>query len=258
MTGPHHQQPSWLRVGHGNDQRSIAYLNQPGDAPGIFWVTGFKSQMISVKASALADWTRRRCLAYTRFDYSGHGQSGGNFEDGTLSQWLEETVAVFEQVTTGPQIVVGSSMGGYLALLLARTLSDRQRARLAGLVLIAPSWNMTELMWSKATPAALRAIENDGVWYRPSQYDDAPYPITRRLLEDGRKHLFKETPWAPGCAVEIIHGRLDPDVPFERSERLLTWLKGPAVNLTEVVDGEHRLSRDSDLELLYQRIEALI
>ncbi len=254
-------EPEQLLVGDGAARRPIAYLAQAGNAPGVFWLSGFKSDMISTKASALADWTAAKGLAYTRFDYSGHGQSGGQFEDGTIGRWLEETVAVFDTVTSGPQIVVGSSMGGHIALLLVRHMlaqsPNGKPGRIAGLVLIAPAWDMTEaLMWQEAGPDARRAIMEDGVWYRPSEYGE-PYAITRGLIEDGRKHLMGTAPWNPGCPVEIIQGRLDPDVPFDHAAQLATILEGAPVNLTEVADGEHRLSRPEDLALLFERIESL-
>jgi len=269
------QQAQHLIVGDGDNQRPIAYLTQPRNvsrrvshrAPGIFWLQGFKSEMLSLKATALADWTQQNGLAYTRFDYSGHGQScsepSARFEDGTISRWLEETLAIFEQVTDGPQIVVGSSMGGYLALLLARKLQASATAsmpsRVVGIVMIAPAWDMTEeLMWKRAPEDVRRQITEHGVWYRPSQYSDDPYPITSGLIEDGRKNLLGSTMWNPGCPVEIIHGRLDPDVPYDHSERLVASLTGVPVNLTEVPDGEHRLSRPQDLALLFDRIAALL
>ena len=154
-------------------------------------------------------------------------------------------------------------MGGYLALLMTRRLladaSPSKPCRIAGLVLIAPAWDMTEeLMWRRATEEARRAILEEGVWYRPSQYGDEPYAITRGLIEDGRNNLLGTKLWNPGCPVEIIHGRLDPDVPFAHSERLVASLTGTPVNLIEVPDGEHRLSRPQDLELLCERIAALL
>ena len=265
------QEPQQLLVGEGRNQRPIAYLTHPRNAavtaPGIVWLQGFKSEMTSIKATALAEWTAARGLAFTRFDYSGHGQSshgpGNRFEDGTISRWLEESCAIFDQVARGSQIVVGSSMGGYLALLLARrlaaTATPSEPNRLAGLVLIAPAWDMTErLMWQRATDDARRAILDDGVWYRPSQYGDEPYAITRGLIEDGRNNLLGTDPWDPGCPIEIIHGRLDPDVPFAHSELLVASLKNVPVNLVEVPDGEHRLSRPQDLERLFERIAALL
>jgi pimeloyl-ACP methyl ester carboxylesterase len=256
------QPPQRLAIGSGQDQRSIAYLTQPGNAPGVFWMQGFKSEMTSIKATALAERMAQQARAYTRFDYSGHGQSGGNFEESTISRWLDESAAVFEHATTGPQIIVGSSMGGYLALLLARRYHMAQAtasSRIAGLVLIAPAWDMTEeLIWKRAPDDIRRRITKEGVWYRPSQYGDEPYAITRGLIEDGRNNLLGSDPWDPGCPVEIIHGRLDPDVPFTHSERLVTILQGTHVTLTEVPDGEHRLSRPEDLALLFERIDAVV
>ena len=250
--------PQFLLVGRGDQARRIAYLQQPGAAPGIVWLQGFKSDMISTKASALSRWAADNGRAYVRFDYSGHGQSDGRFEDGTLSAWLEDTVAVFSQLTAGPQIVVGSSMGGNIALLLLRHLlaNDPEHAgRIKALVLIAPAWNMTEeLMWKRFSNEAKAAIANDGVWYRPSKYDDGPYPITQRLIEDGRNNLLDTHPWNIGRPVHIIHGRLDPDVPFAHGQRLARLLKDSPVTFTEVADGEHRLSRDQDLEVLFKAI----
>ena len=246
-------QPQFLDVGRGAGARRIAYLAQDGSSPGILWLQGFKSDMISLKATALARWTAAENRAFTRFDYSGHGFSGGQFEDGTLSHWLQETEAVFTRITTGPQIVIGSSMGGNIALLLLRRFlmqAPPEAARIQSLILIAPAWDMTEeLMWRRFSSEIRQTIMKDGVWLRPSQYGDA-YPITRNLIEDGRQNLIGTATWDPGRPVHIIHGRLDPDVPFSHSERLLKILQGTTVTLTEVPEGEHRLSRPQDLELL--------
>lgn len=252
-----------LDVGSGADRRSIQYLTRAGNAPGVFWMSGFKSEMRSTKAGYLDEWAARRGQAYTRFDYSGHGLSAGRFEDGTLSRWLEEAVAVFDHVTEGPQVVVGSSMGGYLALLMARHFLARtstgRPGRILGLVLIAPAWNMTgDLMWKNAPEEARRAILEDGVWMRPSRYEDGPYPITRALIEDGRAHLMANTPWNPGCPVEILQGAKDPDVPYEHVRRLADLLIDVPVTLNVVPEGEHRLSEPEDLALLATRIEHLL
>ena len=254
-------QPQFLLVGRGDQARRIAYLRQSGTAPGVVWLQGFKSDMISTKATALGQWAVDHGRAYLRFDYSGHGQSEGRFEDGTLSNWLEEAVTVFSNLTSGPQIVIGSSMGGNIALLMLRRLlahePDHAR-RIKALILIAPAWNMTEeLMWKRFSDEAKAAIINDGVWYRPSKYDDGPYPITRRLIEDGRKNLLEDRPWNLDRPVHIIHGRLDPDVPFAHGKRLADLLQGSPVTLTEIPDGEHRLSRPQDLDVLFKTVEAL-
>lgn len=247
----------FLTVGEGPKARRIATISEPGDPPGIVWLQGFKSDMISTKATALSEWTRARGIAYTRFDYSGHGQSEGRFEDGTIGRWLEEATAVFAKLTSGPQVLIGSSMGGYITLLLLKRLMEAnpaEAARVKALVLIAPAWDMTEeLMWKRFPADAKAAIERDGVFLRPSQYGD-PYAITRGLIEDGRNHLVGQAPWDPGRPVRIIQGRLDPDVPYAHAERLMTILTGNDQKLIEVPDGEHRLSRPQDLELLFETI----
>lgn len=258
---PADQPPQFIDVGHGDAKRRIATLAAAGRGPGLVWLPGFKSDMISTKAAAVAEWAVTRGLACTRFDYSGHGQSGGRFEDGTLGRWLEETTAVFTKLTAGPQIVIGSSMGGNIALLLLRHLmqvAPAEAARIKGLVLIAPAWDMTEeLMWRRFPDAAKAEIMDKGVWLRPSAYGD-PYPITRGLIEDGRQHLLGRAPWNPGRPIEIIHGKLDPDVPWQHSVALDKLLEGGWTRITWVDDGEHRLSRPQDLDLLFAKIEALI
>src|SRR5438552_2760265 len=168
----------FLAVGEGTDQRAIAVRRQDGTAPGLLWLGGYKSDMKGTKAQALADWAARQGRACVRFDYSGHGESGGAFADGTIGRWLAETLAVFEACCRGPQVVIGSSMGGWLALLLARALRGRKAAaaNLAGLVLVAPAVDFTEeLMWKRFTPEIKRELAETGVWARPSQYSPEPY-----------------------------------------------------------------------------------
>lgn len=251
--------PQFLAVGHGKDARQIAVLRDPGHSPGVFWLSGFKSDMVSTKATALADWARANGHGATRFDYSGHGQSGGAFEDGTIGRWLEEALAVF-RTTIGPQIVVGSSMGGYLALLLLKHAMDVEPAladRIAGLVLIAPAWDMTEeLMWKEMPECAKADIRTKGVWLRPSLYGD-PYPITRNLIEEGRRHLLARRTWDPGRPIRIIHGLQDPDVPWEHTLDLASFLAGDHVEVSAVPDGEHRLSRPEDIALILEIIGQL-
>ena len=255
-------EPQFLQVGHGSAVRRIATLIQTGRSPGILWLQGFKSEMISVKPTALSAWTRDHNLAFTRFDYSGHGQSDGYFESGNLSRWLEEAVAVFHELTAGQQILVGSSMGGNIALLLLRHLLEhdpKSAERIKTLVLIAPAWDMTEeLMWPRMSDEARQAINDDGVWMRPSRYGDDPYPITRQLIEDGRRNLLGRTPWHPGRPIAILHGREDTDVPYNHSERLMSILQGPDIALHEVTDGEHRLSRAEDLQRLFELINQFV
>ncbi len=242
----------FLKVGSGSDQRAIAVVAQAGEAPGIFWLSGFKSDMRGTKAQALAAWALNSNRACVRFDYSGHGQSGGDFLDGTVTRWLEESFAVFEHFCRGPQVVVGSSMGGWLALLLARELKRRRApAVLAGLVLIAPAVDFTEvLMWSKLPAKIKRELETAGVWIRPSQYESDGYPITQSLIEDGRAHLLLGGMIETGCPVRILQGVLDPDVPWSHAVELVSRLARDDVVLTLVKDGDHRLSRPEDIERL--------
>ena len=254
-------QSQLIDVGTAGTRRTIATLVSPGGAPGLMWLPGFKSDMISTKASALADWAAGRGLASTRFDYSGHGQSGGRFENGTIGRWHEEAAAVFTRLTHGPQIVVGSSMGGYIALLLLKRLlrdAPAEAARIKGLVLIAPAWDMTEeLMWKRFSTDTKAEIEATGVWQRPSAYGDA-YPITRGLIEDGRNNLVGCEPWDPRRPVHIIHGKLDPDVPWQHTVGLEGILQGGWTRVTWVEDGEHRLSRPQDIDLMFKVIGEVI
>ncbi|HLL26306.1 MAG TPA: alpha/beta hydrolase [Xanthobacteraceae bacterium] len=248
-------------VGTGAAARSIAVRARGGAAPGIFWLGGFKSDMRGTKAEALAAHAAGAGRACTRFDYSGHGESGGGFEAGTISRWLEETLAVFERFAKNPQIVVGSSMGGWIALLLARALAasgKNNAARMAGLVLIAPAPDFTEaLMWSAMSEDVRREIEEKGSWLRPSQYGDGPYPITRALIEDGRRHLLLDRPIEVGCPVRILQGVLDPDVPWRHALKLVSCLAQDDVVLTLVKDGDHRLSRPEDIERLLRIVDEL-
>ena len=252
--------PEYLDVGTAATARRLAVRKQSGTAPGLFWLGGFKSDMRGTKAEALGEYAVRSGRAYVRFDYSGHGDSGGRFEDGTISRWLEETRAVFEAHAEGLQIVIGSSMGGWIALLLARALAGRpaKNATLAGLVLVAPAPDFTEaLMWAEFSPEAKREIEEKGSWQRPSAYGEAPYPVTRGLIEDGRKHLLLDKPIELGCPVRILQGVQDPDVPYAHAMKLVSCLAQDDVVLTLVKDGDHRLSRPEDIERLLRTVDEL-
>ena len=246
----------------GPPPRRIAFLRRAARAgnaaPGLVWLPGFKSDMHSSKAGALDQWAQEQGRALLRFDYSGHGLSGGDFVDGTISRWLEETLALIRGQTSGPQVIVGSSMGGWLALLAARALaSSGETARLHALVLIAPAVDFTEaLIWQKLPPAARQQIEETGHWNRPSQYGDA-YPITRELLEDGRRHLLLGAPVRTHCRVHVLHGMQDPDVPWQHGLRLVEHLASDDAVFTLVRDGEHRLSRPQDIALLLRIIEGV-
>jgi pimeloyl-ACP methyl ester carboxylesterase len=243
------QIPVFIEVGEASAPRRIAVRAREGALPGLFWLGGFKSDMQGTKALALDAWAAERNRACTRFDYSGHGESSGDFADGTIGRWLEESVEVFDAFCEGPQVVIGSSMGGWMALLLARELARRpaSRASLAGLVLIAPAPDFTEeLMWKGFSPEARRQIETTGVWLRPSEYGD-PYPITRNLIEEGRNHLLLGGAIEVGCPVHILQGAKDPDVPWKHAFALVHRLPADDVVLTMIQDGDHRLSRPQDI-----------
>src|SRR6476646_338215 len=242
-------EPAFIEIGNGADQRRIAVRARTGGAPGLFWLGGFNSDMKGTKALALDAWAAERGRACVRFDYSGHGESGGAFIEGTIGRWLEESIAVFEQFGRGPQVVIGSSMGGWMALLLARAIARRgvSDASLAGLVLIAPAPDFTEaLMWNGFSPEIRREIETSGVWLRPSQYGE-PYPITRALIEEGRNHLLLGGAIDVGCPVRILQGAQDPDVPWQHAFALAHRLPADDVVLTMIQDGDHRLSRPQDI-----------
>lgn len=243
------QPPAFIEVGQGGEARQIAVRARSGGSPGLFWLGGFNSDMQGIKALALDAWAEERNRACVRFDYSGHGESGGDFASGTIGRWLEESTAVFDKFCAGPQVVIGSSMGGWMALLLAREVARRPatRASLAGLVLIAPAPDFTEeLMWKGFSPQVREEIETRGVWLRPSEYG-APYPITRNLIEEGRNHLLLGRAIEVGCPVRILQGAQDPDVPWRHALALAHRLPADDVVLTMIQDGDHRLSRPQDI-----------
>jgi pimeloyl-ACP methyl ester carboxylesterase len=244
----------FLPVGEGAERRAIAVRVLAGAPPGLFWLGGYKSDMKGTKAQALADWAAQQRRGFVRFDYSGHGESEGAFTDGTIGRWLAESLAVFDACCRGPQVLIGSSMGGWLALLLVRALRQRREAgpaSAAGLVLIAPAIDFTEeLMWKRFTPEIKRELETKGVWARPSQYSPEPYLVTRQLIEEGRQHLLLGGMMETGCPVRILQGVIDPDVPWQHAKALLARFACDDVVLTLVKDGDHRLSRPEDIDRL--------
>lgn len=229
----------------------------PVAGPGLFWLGGFKSDMKGTKAAALDAWAKENGRACVRFDYSGHGESGGEFTDGTIGRWLEESLAVYTRFAHGPQVVIGSSMGGWLALLLARALAKRTDvAPPVGMVLIAPAVDFTEeLMWKQFSGAIKREIEAKGFWTRPSAYAEGGYPITKALIEDGRNHLMLGGLIETRCPVHILQGVRDPDVPWRHAQDLVARFSRDDVVLTLIKDGDHRLSRPEDLERLLNAVK---
>lgn len=251
--------PQSVTVGQGADARRIAVLSREGKGPPVVWLGGFKSDMRSTKVEALDAWAEKTGRSFLRFDYSGHGESEGAFEEGTISRWLEDALTVIERFVPERPILVGSSMGGWIALLAAlRLLEAQPRLAPAGLVLIAPAVDMTEkLMWDRFPDDIRRLVEEKGAYYRPSAYSEEPYPITKGLIEDGRRHLLFGKPIRTGCPVHILQGMKDPDVPWSHALELTEHLPGDNVSLTLVKDGDHRLSRPEDLDRLIAAVEAI-
>jgi pimeloyl-ACP methyl ester carboxylesterase len=248
----------FLEIGSGNTCRRVAVRERSGTPPGLFWLSGYKSDMKGTKAAALAHWAEQAGRACVRFDYSGHGESGGEFTEGTIGRWLADCLGVFDACCRGPQILIGSSMGGWLALLMVRALRARPQAPPAsviGLVLIAPAVDFTEeLMWKRFTPAIRQELEEKGVWSRPSEYSPEPYLVTRQLIEEGRNHLLLGGMIETGCPVRILQGVEDPDVPWRHAVELVSRLASDDVILTLVKDGDHRLSRPEDIERLIHAV----
>lgn len=229
------------------DEQFVAWRRVAGRGPCLVWLGGFKSDMTGSKAQALADWALAEGRDFLRFDYFGHGISSGDFASGTISQWRDDVLAVLDQLTSGPVVLIGSSMGGWLACLAALARPER----VASLVLIAPAADFTDkLMQPSLSPEAVLAIEQDGFWMRPSDYGDAGYPITKALLEDGRQWSILPGPVAIDCPVRILQGGQDPDVPWDHALTLAQALAGPDVVFTLIRDGDHRLSRPQDIARL--------
>lgn len=224
---------------------------------GFVWLGGYKSDMEGSKAAALAALARETRRPGLRFDYSGHGASGGLFVDGTISKWLEQSAHMLLTHGKGPRILVGSSMGGWLALLLCRHLQRTSPAALhniKGLVLLAPAADMTsDLMWNEFPDEVRRELNEKGVWMRPSVYGE-PYAITRRLIEDGRRHLMLGEGLEVHCPVRILQGDEDPDVPAAHAVRVFGALRGADVTLTLIKGGDHRLSTPGNIALLRETV----
>jgi len=248
-----------FEIGEDDEARRIAVLRRPGKLPDILWMGGYRSDMAGTKAEALDQWGAQTGQGVVRFDYSGHGVSGGDFLDGSISRWLAESSAVIEKFTESPPVVIGSSMGGYLALLIALG-QYAAGTPLAGLVLLAPAVDMTErLMWEEFPAAVRTEIMDKGVWIEPSQYDPAGNPITKKLIQDGRNYLIMDRATLQvGCPVHILHGRDDPDVPLGLSLELVARLAHDDVTLSIVHDGDHRLSREQDIDLLVRSVADMV
>jgi pimeloyl-ACP methyl ester carboxylesterase len=236
------------------DGATIAYRRLPGTAPGIVFLGGFRSDMTGTKALFLEEYCRRRGQAYVRFDYLGHGTSSGDVAEGAVSRWRDDAVAVIDSLTEGPQILVGSSMGGWIMLLAALARPER----VAALVGIAAAPDFTEeLLWPRLNPEQRRAIEEQGALTLPSGYDPAGYLYTRALIEDGRRHLLLGGPIPLDLPVRLLHGLADASVPWQLSLRLAERLTSRDAAVTLVKGGDHRLSSEPDLARLAQTLDGL-
>ncbi|HEY1796760.1 MAG TPA: alpha/beta hydrolase [Stellaceae bacterium] len=236
------------------DGATIAYQAAEGAAPGIVFLSGFRSDMTGTKALFLDDYCRQRGRAYVRFDYFGHGVSSGGFLDGTIGRWADDAIAVIDSLTTGPQILVGSSMGGWIMLLAARARPDRVHA----LVGIAAAPDFTEdSLWPRLDEIRQRELMRVGRVTLPSEYDPAGYTFTRALIEDGRANLVLRSPLPIARPVRLLHGMRDASVPWQRSLAIAEHIGGDDVRVALVKDGDHRLSRDEDLALLGRTLDEL-
>ncbi|MDE0332498.1 MAG: alpha/beta hydrolase [Nitrospinae bacterium] len=242
---------SFLRRENGT---SLAYFRLEGESPGLMFLGGFRSDMSGTKASALEAHCRKVGRAYVRFDYGGHGESSGKFEDGTIGEWAEDALAILDGVAQGPQVLVGSSMGGWMMLLAALARPERVK----GLVGVASGPDFTAGFKEHRLTEELKAeLDERGYVMHPPNIWEEPYPITRKLLDEGDSHLLLRGEIDLACPVRLIHGMRDETISWEVSLKVLNLLKGDDVRLTLVKDGGHRLSRDQDIELIIRAAEEL-
>lgn len=247
-------EPEFLDV----DGTRIALRYRKGTRePGVVWLGGYRSDMLGTKAVVLDEWAQETGHGALRLDYSGHGESGGDFNDGTISRWLAQSLAVYHAYTQGPQILIGSSMGGWIALRMAQELKKQGQSP-AGILLIAPAPDFTsELVEPSLTDAQKHDLAEKGYFEIPSDYSPNPYVYTRDLIEDGRQNLVLKGIIETGCPVHILQGMQDADVPYKHALKLVEHLPVDDVTLTLVRDGDHRLSRPQDLDLLIRTVSAL-
>jgi pimeloyl-ACP methyl ester carboxylesterase len=236
------------------EDRKAGGVERSQSRPELLWLSGFRSDMDGNKANAVDAFAGEWGVAATRFDCTGHGHSDGDFEQSTLSTWLADAELVFNEVTLGPQVLVGSSMGGWLAMLLAL----RYPKRVSGLVLIAPAPDFTEAIWRELLEDERAHLESGKVLYQPSQYDDEPYPITPQLIEDGKRHLLLGGPIGIKCPIRILHGMADPDVPWEQSLKLARLLASDDLETHFFWSGDHRLSGSRELDALEDALRSLL
>lgn len=236
------------------DGVELAWVRTAGRGPTAVFLPGFKSDMTGAKALETEAFCAAHGHACLRLDYSGHGASGGAFVDGTIGRWADDALVLIDRLTEGELVVIGSSMGGWIALLVALARPER----VTGLIGIAAAPDFTEeLMWASMTPSERAVLARDGVLHVPSQYGD-PYPVTSALIEDGRRRLLLGVPIPLACPVRLLQGQRDPDVPWRTALRLAERLEADDVQITLIKDGDHRLSRPSDLALLRRALAGLL
>ena len=241
-----------FKTDHGSD---IAYYHRPGAGPTVVFCGGFKSDMTGTKATFLETHCMWKGYGYLRFDYSGHGKSSGRFEDGTIGLWAKDAEAVIRGVSEGPIILVGSSMGGWIALLVALRLKDR----LKGMIGIAAAPDFTQkIMWDDFSDETKARIETEGQIELPNDYDDEPYIVTKTLIDEGRNHLLLDGPIDLDVPVRLIHGMKDTDVSHEYSQMLAERLSSDNVEICFVKGGDHSLSTPADIRRLNATLDNLI
>jgi pimeloyl-ACP methyl ester carboxylesterase len=248
-----------IDVGTGKAKRRIAVRITEGQGTPVVWLGGFKSDMTSTKAARIDEWCQANNRPMVRMDYAGHGESSGRFQDFVFSDWLEDARAVLKAFVRQPPILVGSSMGGWMSMLIAKRLFEAgERNAFAGLVLIAPACDFTkELMWPQFPDHVKQEIMNKGFFNLPSAYSEEPTPITKALIEDGDKNLVFGTTFQVGCAIHILQGMKDPDVPFQHALKLVEHLPLDPVTTTLINDGDHRLSREQDIAMLIKAVAGM-
>ena len=252
---PHALQPASPDRLETADGVTLAYHRTPGRTPGVVLLGGYASDMTGTKATVLEAHAAQRGHGFLRFDYRGHGQSSGRFEDGTIGRWRDDALAALDGLTEGPQVLVGSSMGGWIALMLALARPDR----VAGLIGVAAAPDFTEdLMWAEFDAAQRTTLQRDRVLRLPSEYSDTPTIVTMDLIEDGRRHLLLRAPIPIAAPVRLVHGMRDPDVPYRHALTLADRLEGDDVEVRLIKNGDHRLSADRDLAILTATVDSLL
>jgi pimeloyl-ACP methyl ester carboxylesterase len=242
--------PHFIDGPHGR----LAYRRRQGAAPGVVWLGGFRSDMLGTKAAFLDEWARQQGRAFLRFDYSGHGESAGRFEDGSIGDWADDALAVFDALAGGPQILVGSSMGAWIATLLAKQRVES----IAAVIFIAPAPDFTErLMWPSFSEEQRETIMREGRLEQPSDYSDEPEIITQKLIEDGRQRLVMDGPVTIDVPVRILQGMADDAVPWRHALAFAELIKSDDVEITLTKSGDHRLSSPTDLSRLTATLERL-